>query len=269
MTSILQKAIPSTGENISAIGLGTWQIKRQPLGAILAKMLEMGSAVVDTSPMYGESESFIGDASAHANINEKMFIATKVWTTGEAQGIRQMNQSFELLRRNTIDLMQVHNLVDWQTHIKTLRKWKEEGRIRYIGLTHYTNSAHATLAKIIKDNPVDFIQINYNILDWDAEKELFPLAMEKKIAVIANRPFETAGLFRKISGQPLPEWTAEFDCKTWTQFFLKFILSHPAVTCAIPATSNVNHLIDNLNAATGKLPNEPQRNKMKSIFSKL
>jgi len=192
---ILQKSIPSTGETIPAIGLGTWQIQRQPLPGILTKMLDMGSTVVDTSPMYGESEHFVGEASTDANVNDKLFIATKVWTTGAAQGIKQMNRSFDLLQRETIDLMQIHNLVDWQTHIKTLRKWKEEGRIRYIGLTHYTNSAHSTLTKIIEDNPVDFVQINYNVVDWGAEKELFPMALEKGVAIIANRPFETSGLF--------------------------------------------------------------------------
>jgi diketogulonate reductase-like aldo/keto reductase len=260
---ILQKNIPSTGEIIPAIGLGTWQIQRQPLSDIFVKMLEMGSTVVDTSPMYGQSENFIGEASSHSSVNDKLFIATKVWTTGEAAGIKQMNRSFDLLNRKTIDLMQIHNLTDWQTQIKTLRKWKEEGRIRYTGLTHYTNSAHSTLTKIIKDNPVDFVQINYNIVDWDAEKELFPMALEKKVAIIANRPFETASLFQRVAGKPLPEWTEEFDCKNWTQFFLKFILSHPAVTCAIPATSNINHLIDNIEGAAGTLPNEAQRNKMK------
>jgi len=263
---ILQKAIPSTGELIPAIGLGTWQAQRKPFREVIEKMYEQGATVVDSSPMYGESEDIIGEASLQSNLNEKLFIATKVWTTGEAQGIQQMNHSFHLLRRKIIDLMQIHNLVDWQTHLKTLRKWKEEGKIRYIGLTHYTNSSHSTLTKIIKDNQVDFVQINYNIVDWDAEKELFPMAIEKQVAIIANRPFETAGLFQKVSGKSLPGWASEFDCKSWTQFFLKFVLSHPAVTCAIPATSKVTHLTDNLQAGIGPLPDETLRNKMKSFL---
>ncbi len=271
---ILQRTIPSTGEKIPAIGVGTWQTfnvgnseaERNPLKEVLQKMIEMGSTVIDSSPMYGSSEAVVGELSTEAGVNDKLFIATKVWTAGASEGINQMNQSFIFLKRKKIDLMQVHNLVDWQTHMKTIRKWKEEGKIRYIGITHYTDSVHGTLADIIKNNPIDFVQVNYNLLDWNAEKVLFPVAMERKVAVIVNRPFEEGSLFRRVSGKELPEWAAEFDCKSWAQFFLKFILSHPAVTVAIPGTSKVSHLIDNLGAATGKLPDESQRNKMKEFF---
>lgn len=272
--SILQRIIPSTGERLPSIGVGTWQTfnvgssdaERKPLRDVLQKMIELGSKVIDSSPMYGTSEAVVGDLSTQAGLNEKLFIATKVWTTGQLEGINQMNQSFIFMKRKKIDLMQVHNLVDWQTHLKTLLKWKEEGRIRYIGITHYTDSTHATLADIIKNNPIDFVQVNYNLLDWNAEKVLLPAAIEKKVAVIINRPFEEGALFRRVSGKELPEWASEFDCKSWAQFFLKFILSHPAVTCAIPGTSKVTHLVDNLGAATGRLPDEAQRNKMKDLL---
>jgi diketogulonate reductase-like aldo/keto reductase len=272
---LLQRPIPSTGEKLPAVGVGTWQTfnvgageaERQPLKEVLQKMIELGSKVIDSSPMYGNSEGVVGDLSNEAAVNDKLFIATKVWTSGEQQGIQQMNESFRLLRRKKIDLMQVHNLVDWQTHLKTLRKWKDEGKVRYIGLTHYTDSSHATLAGIITNNPVDFIQINYNLLDFDAEKELFPMAMERKVAVIVNRPFEEGALFQRVKGKELPAWAADFDCKSWAQFFLKFILSHPAVTVAIPGTSKVTHLIDNLTAAKGRLPDAKQREEMKKYFA--
>jgi diketogulonate reductase-like aldo/keto reductase len=272
--SILQRTIPSTGEKLPAIGIGTWQTfnvgsseaERKPLKDVLQKMTAMGSTVVDSSPMYGSSEAVVGDLSTEAGVNDKLFIATKVWTTGEYEGINQMNQSFIFLKRKKMDLMQVHNLVDWQTHIRTLRKWKDEGKVRYIGLTHYTDSSHATLAGIIKNNPIDFVQVNYNLLDWNAEKELFPTAIEKKVAIIVNRPFEEGALFRRTKGKELPAWSSEFECKSWAQFFLKFILSHPAVTCTIPGTSKVSHLVDNLGAAMGTLPDEKQREKMKGYF---
>ena len=272
--SLVQRAIPSTGEKLPVIGVGTWQTfnvgtgdaERKPLREVLERMIAMGSKVIDSSPMYGNSEGVVGELSQEARVNDKLFIATKVWTSGEAQGIQQMNTSFDLLQRRQLDLMQVHNLVDWQTHLKTLRKWKDEGKIRYIGLTHYTDSSHATIADIIRNNPVDFVQVNYNLLDWNAEKELFPTAVEKKVAIIINRPFEEGALFQRVKGKELPAWAADFDCKSWAQFFLKFIISHPAVTCAIPGTSKITHLVDNLGAATGTLPDEDQRNKMKAYF---
>lgn len=275
MAEIIERSIPSTGEKIPAIGVGTWQTfnvgnseaERKPLKEVLQKMVEMASKVVDSSPMYGSSEAVVGDLSTEAGVNNKLFIATKVWTTGEYEGINQMNQSFIFLKRKMIDLMQVHNLVDWQTHLKTLRKWKDEGKIRYIGITHYTDSSHATLADIIKNNPIDFLQVNYNLLDWNAEKELFPTAADRKVAIVVNRPFEEGALFRRSKGKELPPWAAEFDCKSWAQFFLKFIVSHPAVTVAIPGTSKVSHLVDNLGAAMGTLPDNRQREMMKKLFS--
>lgn len=272
--SLLQRTIPSTGQKLPAIGVGTWQTfnvgagdaERKPLRTVLEKMVAAGATVIDSSPMYGNSEGVVGELSTEAGVNDKLFIATKVWTSGEQQGIQQMNRSFDLLKRKKLDLMQVHNLVDWQTHIRTLGKWKESGKVKYIGLTHYTDSSHATLANIIKNNPVDFVQVNYNLLDWNAEKELFPVAIDRKVAIIVNRPFEEGALFQRVKGKELPAWASEFDCKSWAQFFLKFILSHPAVTCAIPGTSKVTHLMDNLGAAMGRLPDANQREKMKSVI---
>ena len=267
---ILQRTIPSTGEKLPAVGVGTWQTfnvghseaERKPLKEVLQKMIETGSTVIDSSPMYGSSENVVGDLSTEAGVNDKLFIATKVWTTGVAEGINQMNESFIFLKRKKIDLMQIHNIVDWQTHLKTLRKWKEEGKIRYIGLTHYTDTSHDTLISILKNNPVDFIQINYNLLDRHAEEKLLPYAQEKKVAVLINRPFEEGALFSRVKGKTVPAWAREFDCASWGQFFLKFILANPAVTCVIPGTSKVTHLQDNIQAGIGKLPTAEHKRKM-------
>lgn len=268
--TLSKRKIPSTLEELPCVGIGTWQTfdvgagesDRNPLREVLRKFVEHSASVVDSSPMYGASEKVVGDLSEELNINHKLFIATKVWTTGEAAGVNQMNTSFSLLKRNVIDLMQIHNLVDWQTHLRTLRKWKEQGKVRYIGLTHYTDNAHDTVASIIKNNPVDFIQINYNLLDRHAGEKLLPLAQEKNVAVLINRPFEEGALFSRVKGKPLPEWAAEFDCTSWAQLFLKFILANPAVTCVIPGTSKVNHLLDNLQAGRGKIPGPAHVNKM-------
>src|SRR5258706_7854281 len=273
--SLLIRTIPSTGEGLPAIGVGTWRTfgvgdslsDRDPLLSVLKNLLDKGGKVIDSSPMYGNSEKVVGELSTQAGINSNLFIATKVWTSGKENGIKQMNESFSLLKRKQIDLMQVHNLVDWQTHLKTLRGWKEEGKIRYIGVTHYTDSSHEKLTAIIKNETIDFIQVNYNLLDRHAEASLLPFAREKKVAVIANRPFEEGALFQKVKGKSLPGWAAEFDCKSWAQFFLKFILSHPAITCAVPGTAKQTHLMDNLTAATGRLPDEKQRQKMIHFLS--
>lgn len=262
LETILKRAIPSSNEKIAAVGLGTWQTfdvgqseeEREPLKAVLKTLVEKGGTVIDSSPMYGSSEKVVGDLSAALNLNERLFIATKVWTNGQAAGIQQMNNSMALLRRSKIDLMQIHNLVDWQTHIKTLRDWKEQGKIRYIGITHYTEGAFSTIEQILKSTPVDFLQINYSLVSRKAEERLFPLALEKKVAVIINQPFEGAQLFSRVKGKALPAWAKEFDCSSWGQFFLKFILAQEAVTCVIPGTSKPNHMLDNIGAAFGKLP---------------
>lgn len=259
---ILKRNIPSSNEKLPAIGLGTWQTfdageneaEREPLLQVLQTLVGKGGSVVDSSPMYGSSEKVVGDLSTQLNLNEKLFVATKVWTSSEQAGIRQMNDSFKYLKRKRIDLMQIHNLLDWQTHIKTLREWKEQNKIRYIGITHYTESAFGSIAQILKTTPVDFLQINYSLLSRKAEETLFPLAQEKKVAIIINQPFESGALFTRVKGKSLPPWAGEFDCKSWGQFFLKFILAHPAVTCVIPGTSKPHHMLDNMGAAFGKLP---------------
>jgi len=268
--SMMKRKIPATNEVLPCIGLGTWQTfnvgteasQRNPLKEVLRKLVEGGGTVVDSSPMYGLSEEVVGDLSIEINLNDKLFIATKVWTSGREQGIQQMNNSFRLLKRTKIDLMQIHNLVDWQTHLATLRSWKEQGKIRYIGITHYTESAYASIETILKNHPIDFLQINYSLLSREAEKVLFPLAQEKKVAVIINQPFEEGQLFQRVKGKELPAWASEFDCTSWAQFFLKFILSHPAVNCVIPGTSKPHHMADNLEAGKGKLPTSELRNKM-------
>lgn len=272
--SILKRTIPSSGQKLPVIGLGTWQTfdvsgapeERDPLKDVLRTLLEKGGTVVDSSPMYGRSEEVVGELSTELRINDKLFIATKVWTTGRENGIRQMNDSLRLMRREQIELMQIHNLTDWQTHIKTLRSWKDQGKISYIGLTHYTDSAHDRLASIISNEPVDFIQINYNLLERNAEKKLLPLAREKGVGVIINQPFESGNLFRRVKNKTLPAWSKEFDCASWAQFFLKFIISHPSVTCVIPGTDKPQHMLDNVGAGFGRLPNEKQRNQMAAVI---
>ena len=272
---ILQRPIPSSNEKIPAVGLGTWQTfdaaenesERAPLRSVLKTLVENGGRVVDSSPMYGNSEKVVGDLSSELDINDKLFVATKVWTTGKEAGVRQMNNSFALLKRKKIDLMQIHNLVDWEVHYKTLRQWKEEGKIRYIGITHYTEGAYGSIEQILKSTPLDFLQINYSLLRRTAEERLFPLAQEKKVAVLINQPFEEGALFSSVKGKTLPVWAKEFDCSSWGQFFLKFILAQPAVTCVIPGTSKPHHMMDNLQAALGKMPSESQRKQMLTVVN--
>lgn len=272
---IIKRPIPSSGDLLPSVGVGTWQTfdvgessdERTPLKEVLTTLLSMGGTVVDSSPMYGRSEEVVGDLAEELDISNKLFIATKVWTNGKEDGIRQMNESFRLMKRSKVELMQIHNLVDWQTHLKTLRRWKEQGKIRYIGLTHYTESAHQRLASIIGSEPVDFIQVNYSIAERNAEKELLPFAREKGVAVLINQPFASGSLFRRVKGKDVPEWAREFDCTSWAQLFLKFILANPAVTCVIPGTSNPRHMADNMGAGMGKLPDAEHLRKMLSILS--
>lgn len=277
--SFLQNAMikrtTSTGEQIPVVGVGTWKTfdvgdssaATNPLKEVLTTLLEKGGSVVDSSPMYGRSEKVVGDLSTELKINDKLFIATKVWITGKNQGIKQMNESLRLLGRKQLDLMQIHNLVDWRTHLATLRDWKAQQKIRYIGITHYTESAYDQVEQIIKQEPIDFVQINYSLLSRKAEARLLPLAREKKISVLINRPFEEGALFNRVRGKNLPDWANEFDCASWGQFFLKFILSHPAVTCVIPGTSKPHHMADNALAGFGKLPDENHRKKMIALLN--
>src|SRR5947207_1582028 len=256
------------------IGLGTWQTfdagndsaARAPLREVL-KLLDRN--VVDSSPMYGSSEEVAGELIAELGLRERLFIATKVWTRGREDGIAQMETSFKRLRVERMDLMQVHNLVDVATHTETLKQWKEKGRIRHIGITHYTASAYAEVERWLKTGAYDFVQINYSLGERDAEKRLLPLAKEKNVAVIINRPFAEGALFRRTKGKPLPPWAAELGVASWAQYFLKWIVSHPAVTCAIPGTGRPEHMRDNLAAAQGPLPNAAMRKKMLEYFDSL
>lgn len=268
--SILKRKIPSTGELIPAMGLGTSDAFEtnsskdlDHLREVLRLFIKMGGKLIDTSPTYGNAENVIGKISSELGVQDKLFMATKVHKWGKQEGINQMEKSENLLKTKPLDLMQVHNLIDLETQLRTLRKWKEEGRIRYLGITHYLVSAHSELEELMKKEKMDFIQFNYSITTTDAEKRLLPLAADKGIAVITNRNFEDGRLFRATKGKKLPKWASEFDCNSWAQFFLKYVLSHPAVTCAIPATSKPKHLIDNIGAGIGKLPNEKIRMKMK------
>ncbi len=273
----LQRAIPRSGELLPAVGLGTWQTfdvagdaeRHAAAKETLRLFAEAGGKLIDSSPMYGSSESVVGELAAALGLQSAFFLATKVWSHGRAAGIEQMQTSAQRLRSANIDLMQVHNLIDWQIHLKTLRAWKERGKIRYFGFTHYTVGAHRELASLIKKEQPDFVQFNYSIVTRDAERELLPTAAENKTAVLINRPFEGASLFEIVRGKALPAWAVEIDCESWAQFFLKYILSHPAVTCALPATRNPKHLTDNMKAGFGRLPDEKMRQRMASYLDNL
>jgi len=275
--TMLKRPIPASGELVPVVGLGTWQtfdvgpsaVSRQSVKEVLRLFAEKGGTVIDSSPMYGKSEEVVGDLSKALGLQNKLFMATKVWTQGEQAGIRQMETSMREMQAQPLDLMQIHNLVDWQTHLKTLRHWKEEKRIRYLGITHYTVSAFPDLERIMKTQPIDFVQLNYNISTREAANRLLPLAADKGVAVIVNRPFESGSLFLAVKNKPLPSWAADFDIKSWGQFFLKYILGHPAITCVIPATAKPHHLLDNMEAGYGRLPDAATRLKMEAVVQNL
>ncbi len=271
---ILQRAIPGTKELLPIIGMGTWQTfdigegkeQRTQMRDILRAFYKRGGRVLDSSPMYGRSEDVLGDLTADLKLLGQFFMATKVWTSGANQGIQQMKSSMSKMRTQPMDLMQVHNLVDVKTHLRTLSEWKAAGKIRYIGLTHYVVSAHDDLERLIRSEEIDFIQVNFSIQTRNAEKRLLAIAQDHEVGVLINRPYEGGNLFRRMKGKALPEWAAEWDISSWGQFFLKYIVSHPAVTCAIPATSKLHHLEDNMGAAFGRLPDENTRKKMVQYF---
>jgi diketogulonate reductase-like aldo/keto reductase len=268
--AMLMRRVPSDGEMLPAVGLGTWQTfdvsasaaEREPLRDVLQNFVALGGRVVDSSPMYGQAESVVGDLAAELGLHSSLFVATKVWTSGREAGVAQMERSLKRLRVARLDLEQVHNLVDWQTHLRTLRDWKAAGRVRYLGVTHYTTSAYGDLERIMRSERLDFVQLNYSLLEREAEDRLLPLAADRGIAVLANRPYAEGALFRRVRGRPLPPWAAEIDCTSWGQFFLKWILAHSAVTCVIPATSKPEHLTDNMGAGTGTLPDAATRTRM-------
>ena len=259
------RKIPSSGQALPVIGCGTYRgfdvgsTAYGRLAQVLDSLFAAGGSVVDSSPMYGRAEAVTGDLLAKADAHAKAFIATKVWTRGRAAGIAQMEESFRLLKTNRIDLMQIHNLVDWKTHLPALRAWKEAGRIRYIGITHYTASAFADLEAVMRAEPLDFVQLNYSAVDRAAERKLLPLAAERGIAVLVNYPLASGAAVRAVSKPPLPDWAAEIDCTSWSQLLLKFVVSHPAITCAIPGTGNPAHMADNAGAGLGRMPDAAMR----------
>jgi len=262
-TKMNTRPIPSTQEALSVIGCGTWvgfghapgSAEYQRLPGVLDALFDAGGTMLDSSPMYGRAEQTTGELLAASKDRAKAFLATKVWTRGREAGIAQMEQSFAHLKAERIDLMQVHNLVDWRTQLATLREWKARGRIRYIGITHYTASAFGDVEAVLRTEKLDFLQINYSIDDREVEKRLLPLAAERGVAVIVNQPFGGGGLLRGLRDKPLPGWAAEIGATSWAQVLLKFTLSHPAVTCAIPGTSRPEHMADNARAGTGPVPN--------------
>jgi diketogulonate reductase-like aldo/keto reductase len=265
--AMLTKPIPSSRKPLPVIGLGTWQTfdvpasSYKPLEEVLSAFVQLGGRVVDSSPMYGRSETAVGEVATKLALRDKLFMATKVWTSGRSDGIEQMSDSERKLR-GKVDLMQVHNLVDADAHLETLRAWKKEGRIRYIGVTHYTASAYAQLARYLERGGIDFVQLNYSLAEREAENRLLPLAQEKGIAVLANRPFGAGSLFREARNKPVPAFAKELGATSWAELFLKFVVSHPAVTCAIPATSKVEHLRQNMNAGRTPLPDAATRKKI-------
>jgi aryl-alcohol dehydrogenase-like predicted oxidoreductase len=269
-TAMQTRPIPRTGEAIPVIGLGTsdtfdvgdGEDERAGCRDVLDKFLAAGGRVIDSSPMYGRAEEVTGDLLAALGKVGVPFLATKVWTSGKREGIAEMQRSMKRMRTEKMDLMQIHNLLDWKTHLPVLREWKQAGTIRYLGITHYQRGAFAELEQIVKDEAIDFIQLPYNLRDREAEKRLLPAARDTGTAVLVMRPFDDGALFDRVKGKELPAWAADFDCASWAQFFLKFILGHPAVTCPIPATSKARHLVDNMSAGHGRLPDEAMRQKM-------
>jgi diketogulonate reductase-like aldo/keto reductase len=277
MPNLIQRTIPSSGEKLPVIGLGTWQVfdagndaaARAPLKDVLRVFFAAGGRLLDSSPMYGSSEAVVGDLCSELNACEPLFMATKVWTRGRDEGIREMETSFRRMRVKQMDLMQVHNLLDVATHTKTLLEWKARGRVRHIGITHYTASAHAEVERTLKQAPYDFLQINYSLGEREAEQRLLPLARERGVAVIANRPFAEGAMFRRVRGKPLPDWARELGIESWAQYFLKWILGHPALAAAIPGTGKAEHMADNLAAGRGALPDEQQRRRMAAHYDAL
>jgi diketogulonate reductase-like aldo/keto reductase len=273
----LTKQVPSSGERIPIIGMGTWQTfdagrsssERARLLNVLQTFFARGGRLIDSSPMYGRSELVVGELLPHINPRPPLFSATKVWTPGRRLGVMQMEASQKLWRVPKFDLLQVHNLVDWEGHLQTLKEWKASGRVRYIGVTTSHGRRHEELERIMLREPLDFVQFTYNLADRSAENRLLPLARERRMAVILNRPLDGGDLFERVRGKALPPWAADFDCNTWSQFFLKFVVSHPAVTCAIPATSQVAHMAENMGAGEGRLPDAAMRARMLNYFASL
>jgi diketogulonate reductase-like aldo/keto reductase len=273
--SPLRRAIPSTGEKLPVIGLGsavTFDFssnspKANDITEVITRFVKRGGKVIDSSPMYGNAESLIGQIAAKSGLSKSLFIATKVWTLGKEAGIAQMERSLDRFQTRTIDLMQVHNLIDVGSHMSTLRDWKSKGKIRYTGITFSEPKGFAEIERNMKSQRPDFVQINYSVADQGAAQRILPLAQELRMGVIINRPFGSGGVIKAVAGRPLPPWAAEFDCHSWAQFLLKWVVSHPAVTCVIPATNNPQHLDDNMGAGFGRLPDAKTRQRMAALFT--
>jgi len=271
-----RRTIPSSGESLGIIGCGTWQTfdvgsepdARAPLAEVLRILFAAGGSVIDSSPMYGRSEAVVGELLTQLHVHERAFVATKVWTHGRDAGIGQMQESMQLLQHPRIELMQIHNLVDWRTHLHTLRAWKEEGRIRYLGITHYTSGAYGELEAIMRREQLDFVQLNYSLAEREAEQVLLPLAAERGIAVLVNQPFGGGRLLHSMAGTPLPPWAADLGSTSWAQVLLKYVIGHPAVTCAIPGTGRPQHMLDNCAAGADIVPDRAMRDTMLAYWNK-
>ena len=276
--AMISRPIPSTGEAIPVVGLGTWPVfdvgaddtSRQPLREVVRRLVEAGGAMIDTSPMYGRSEGVVGDIVAGLGLRDRIFLATKVWISGREHGIDQMARSARLMESPVIDLMQIHNLVDWRTHLATMRDMKARGELRYIGITHYTTGSLPELARILEaEDGIDFVQCGYSLATRAPEARLLPVCAARGVAVIVNQPLERGDLFRRVRGKALPDWAAEFDCTSWAQLFLKYLLGEPAVTVVIPATDKPEHMSDNLKAGCGRLPDAARRARIRRFWDAL
>lgn len=269
--------IPSTGEAIPVLGKGTWitfnvgssSRLRDERVKVLQAFFDHGGRMVDSSPMYGSAEDVMGYCLKRVRDPSPLFSATKIWTSSDAEGVVQMQASERLWGESQFDLQQVHNLLNWEFHLARLKEWKVSGRIRYLGITTTHGRRHSDFADVMQAEPLDFVQLTYNILDREVEDRLLPLAADRGQAVIVNRPFKRGGLFQSFGHHPLPEWAREFGARNWAQFFLKFVLSHPAVTCAIPATSQVGHMEENMAAARGPMPDAAMRRRMIDYVERL
>lgn len=269
--------IPSTGESVPAIGMGTWitfnvggdQYLIDQRTRVLETFLAQNGTVIDCSPMYGSAADVIGAGLDKLGAHDRIFSATKIWTSNGSETREQAATSERRWGIDRFDLLQVHNLLAWQEHLATLKAMKAEGRVRYIGITTSHGRRHRELARVMETEPLDFVQLTYNVLDREAEERLLPLARERGIAVIVNRPFQGGSLFRRFQSEPLPPWASEAGVGNWAEFFLKFIISHPAVTCAIPATTRVEHMQENMGAMYGQLPDARQRRMMADYVRQL
>ena len=272
--NVIKRTIPSSGEEISILGMGTYSTfshatPMEQLGEVMQAFFDHGGQMIDSSPMYGPAEGIVGELLKTTENTSALFAATKVWIDGREDGVRQMNESMRLMGVETMDLMQIHNLRDWKVHLRTLKEWKEQGRIRYLGITTSHGRFHGELESIMKTEPLDFVQLTYSAANRVTDARLLPLAQDMGIATIINRPYQGGSLFGKVKGKPLPDWAGEIDCTSWGQFFLKFIAGHPAVTCIIPATSRVKHVLDNMMGGKGRVPDATMRKRMLSYLEAL